>query len=205
MKSIPEVARAGRRVYERHRAIPHAVPENLTHDLCWVHGDGEEVLRALCQADEALRAGEGHGAESTFEPKSYSSPTRQGTRTWATDRARIGPFHLVRIRRRAASRVAAFRMARIRGSLDSARPVITIAVSASSGPSTFVDAVIDTGFTGFVQLPARTAQELGLTPRATSETRMLTVGLTPSRWPGVRSPLRTREPGGVRSHPAEQR
>ena len=63
-------------------------------------------------------------------------------------------------------------MARIRGSLDSAHcPVITIAVSASSGPSTFVDAVIDTGFTGFVQLPARTAQELGLTPRATSETQ----------------------------------
>ena len=63
-------------------------------------------------------------------------------------------------------------MARIRGSLDSAHcPVISIAVSASSGPSTFVDAVIDTGFTGFVQLPARTAQELGLTPRATSETQ----------------------------------
>jgi predicted aspartyl protease len=63
-------------------------------------------------------------------------------------------------------------MARIRGSLDSTYcPVIPIAVSASSGPSTFVDAVIDTGFTGFVQLPARAARELSLTPRATSETR----------------------------------
>lgn len=63
-------------------------------------------------------------------------------------------------------------MARIRGSLDRARcPVLTIAVSAPSGPSTFVDAVIDTGFTGFVQLPARAARELGLTARAASETQ----------------------------------
>jgi predicted aspartyl protease len=45
-----------------------------------------------------------------------------------------------------------------------------IAVSASSGPSTFFDAVIDTGFTGFAQLPTPVAQELGLTPRTASET-----------------------------------
>jgi len=63
-------------------------------------------------------------------------------------------------------------MAQIRGSLDSAHcPVVAIAVSASSGPSTFVDAVIDTGFTGFVQLPARAARNLGLTSRAISQTQ----------------------------------
>jgi predicted aspartyl protease len=63
-------------------------------------------------------------------------------------------------------------MATLRGSLDSSRsPVVTIAVSAPSGPSKFFDAVIDTGFTGFVQLPEPSAQELGLTPRAASETQ----------------------------------
>jgi len=61
-------------------------------------------------------------------------------------------------------------MATIRGSLDSSRsPVVTIAVSAPSGPSTSFDAVIDTGFTGFVQVPEPHAQELGLTPRTASE------------------------------------
>jgi len=63
-------------------------------------------------------------------------------------------------------------MATLRGSLDSSRsPVVTIAVSAPSGPSTFFDAVIDTGFTGFVQVPELRAQELGLTPRTASETQ----------------------------------
>ncbi|PYN24484.1 MAG: hypothetical protein DMD99_10805, partial [Candidatus Rokuibacteriota bacterium] len=61
-------------------------------------------------------------------------------------------------------------MATIRRSLDSSRsPVVTIAVSAPSGPSTSFDAVIDTGFTGFVQVPEPHAQELGLTPRTASE------------------------------------
>ena len=63
-------------------------------------------------------------------------------------------------------------MATLRGSLDSSHsPVVTFAVSAPAGPPTFFDAVIDTGFTGFVQLPESRAQELGLTPRTTSETQ----------------------------------
>jgi clan AA aspartic protease len=63
-------------------------------------------------------------------------------------------------------------MAALRGSLDDHySPVVTIAVSAPSGPSEFVDALIDTGFTGFIQLPERRARELGLTPRAVSETQ----------------------------------
>jgi predicted aspartyl protease len=63
-------------------------------------------------------------------------------------------------------------MTTLRGSLDNSRsPVVTIAVSAPSGPSTFFDAVIDTGFTGFVQLPEPRAQELGLIPRTASETQ----------------------------------
>jgi len=48
-------------------------------------------------------------------------------------------------------------MATLRGSLDSSHtPFVTIAVSAPSGPSRFFDAVIDTGFTGFLQLPILT-------------------------------------------------
>jgi predicted aspartyl protease len=63
-------------------------------------------------------------------------------------------------------------MATLRGSLDSASsPVVTVAVSAPSGLSRFFDAVIDTGFTGFVQLPEPRARELGLTPRTASETQ----------------------------------
>ena len=63
-------------------------------------------------------------------------------------------------------------MATPRGSLDSSHsPVVRIAVSASSRQSEFVNALIDTGFTGFVQLPERRARELGLTPQATSETQ----------------------------------
>jgi hypothetical protein len=48
-------------------------------------------------------------------------------------------------------------------------PLVAIAVSSPSGPSHLVDALIDTGFTGFVQLPERRARELGLTRRAVSE------------------------------------
>ena len=63
-------------------------------------------------------------------------------------------------------------MTTLRGSLDSNRsPVVTITVSAPSGPSKFFDAIIDTGFTGFVQLPEPRAQELGLIPRTASETQ----------------------------------
>jgi len=61
-------------------------------------------------------------------------------------------------------------MPTLHGSLDSSHcPTIAIAVSASDRPSEFFDALIDTGFTGFVQLPVRRARELGLTPRAASE------------------------------------
>jgi clan AA aspartic protease len=61
-------------------------------------------------------------------------------------------------------------MASIRGLLDSDRtPVVTIAVASASGLSTFVDAVIDTGFTGMLQVPTPIAQELGLAPRTASE------------------------------------
>ena len=63
-------------------------------------------------------------------------------------------------------------MATIRGSLDSTRcPVVPIGVSAPPAPSRPFEAVIDTGFTGFVQLPEPRAQELGLAPRTTSETQ----------------------------------
>ena len=63
-------------------------------------------------------------------------------------------------------------MATVRGSLDSSHtPFVTIAVSAPSGPSRFFDAVIDAGFTGFLQLPSRVARDLALIPRASSETQ----------------------------------
>ncbi len=63
-------------------------------------------------------------------------------------------------------------MASIRGSLDNDHTtVVTIAVASTSGPSTFVDAVIDTGFTGFVQVPVLLAQGVGLTPRTVTETQ----------------------------------
>jgi len=63
-------------------------------------------------------------------------------------------------------------MSTLRGSLDSSdTPFVTIAVSAPSGPSQFIDAVIDTGFTGFLQVPAGTARELALTPLGLSETQ----------------------------------
>ena len=61
-------------------------------------------------------------------------------------------------------------MPTLHGSLDSSHsPLVTIAVSSPAGPSHFVDALIDTGFTGFVQLPERRARELGLRRRAVSE------------------------------------
>ena len=63
-------------------------------------------------------------------------------------------------------------MASIRGSVDSDHtPLVTVAVASTSGPSTFVDAVIDTGFTGFAQIPAPLARELGLTARTATETQ----------------------------------
>jgi len=63
-------------------------------------------------------------------------------------------------------------MASIRGSFDSDHtPVVPIAVASTSGPSTFVDAIIDTGFTGFVQVPVPFAQQVGLTPRTITETQ----------------------------------
>jgi predicted aspartyl protease len=61
-------------------------------------------------------------------------------------------------------------VAALRGSLDSTHsPVVTITVSVPRGPSSFFDAIIDIGFTGFVQLPERHARRLGLTPRIASE------------------------------------
>ena len=63
-------------------------------------------------------------------------------------------------------------MASIRGSLDSDHtPVVLIAVAPTFGLSTFVDAVIDTGFTGFVQIPASLARQIGLTPLTATETQ----------------------------------
>ena len=79
-------------------------------------------------------------------------------------------------------------MATLRGSLDSNHsPLVTIAVSAPSGPSHFVDALIDTGFTGFVQLPERRARELGLTLRAVSEAQYADgrTGTIPLAWAKV--------------------
>ena len=63
-------------------------------------------------------------------------------------------------------------MASIRGVFDNDHtPLVPIAVASTSGPSLFVDAVIDTGFSGFVQIPAAVAHELGLSPRITTETQ----------------------------------
>jgi clan AA aspartic protease len=79
-------------------------------------------------------------------------------------------------------------MATLYGSLDSSHsPLVTIAVSAPSGPSHFVDALIDTGFTGFVQLPERRARELGLTLRAVSEAQYADgrTGTIPLAWAKV--------------------
>jgi clan AA aspartic protease len=79
-------------------------------------------------------------------------------------------------------------MATLRGSLDSSSsPVVAIAVSAPLGPSQFVDTVIDTGFTGFVQLPEQHARALGLTPRAVSEVQYADgrTGIIPLAWAKV--------------------
>jgi predicted aspartyl protease len=79
-------------------------------------------------------------------------------------------------------------MATLHGSLDSSHsPLVTIAVSAPSGPSHFVDALIDTGFTGFVQLPERHARDLGLTLRAVSEAQYADgrTGTIPLAWAKV--------------------
>jgi predicted aspartyl protease len=76
-------------------------------------------------------------------------------------------------------------MATIRGSLDSSRcPVVTVGVSAPSNPSRPFEAVVDTGFTGFVQLPESRAQELGLAPRTTSETQYADgrIDIVPLAW-----------------------
>src|SRR5262245_9395220 len=63
-------------------------------------------------------------------------------------------------------------MASIRGSFArDDTPVIQIAVASTSGPSTFVDAIIDTGFTGFLQVPAPLAHRIGLIPQTTTETQ----------------------------------
>ena len=79
-------------------------------------------------------------------------------------------------------------MATLRGSLDSSdSPFVTIAVSAPSEPSQFVDALIDTGFTGFVQLPERRARELGLPLRAVSKAQYADgrIGTIPLAWAKV--------------------
>ena len=79
-------------------------------------------------------------------------------------------------------------MATLRGSLDSSdSPIVTIAVSAPSEPSQFVDALIDTGFTGFVQLPERRARELGLPLRAVSKAQYADgrIGTIPLAWAKV--------------------
>lgn len=61
-------------------------------------------------------------------------------------------------------------MASIRGSFGSDHtPFVPIAISSTPGLSTSVDAVVDTGFTGFVQLPAALAQRLSLMPRTAAE------------------------------------
>ena len=57
-------------------------------------------------------------------------------------------------------------MATLHGSLDSSHsPFVTIAVSVPSGPSHFVDALIDTGFSGDIVVPA-TKELLQSTPGA---------------------------------------
>jgi clan AA aspartic protease len=79
-------------------------------------------------------------------------------------------------------------MATLYGSLDNSRSAfITIAVSAPSGASHFVDALIDTGFTGFVQLPERHARALGLTLGAVSEVEYADgrTGTIPLAWARV--------------------
>jgi len=79
-------------------------------------------------------------------------------------------------------------MATLRGSLDSNHsPLVTIAVSAPSGPSHFADALVDTGFTGFVQLPERRTRELGLAPQAVSEAQYADgrTGTIPLAWARV--------------------
>jgi predicted aspartyl protease len=76
-------------------------------------------------------------------------------------------------------------MATIRGSLDNSRcPVVAIGVSAPPSPSRSFEAVLDTGFTGFVQLPETRAQELGLAPRTTSETQYADgrIDIVPLAW-----------------------
>ena len=57
----------------------------------------------------------------------------------------------------------------IEGAVNAAyEPVITLAVYGPSGETTEIEAVIDTGFTGFLTVPPALAAELGLTLEGTS-------------------------------------
>ena len=47
-------------------------------------------------------------------------------------------------------------------------PVVTLAIHGPSGQASEIEAVIDTGFTGFLTLTPALAQELGLTLEGTS-------------------------------------
>jgi len=58
---------------------------------------------------------------------------------------------------------------------DAYEAVISLTVQDPSGQATEVDAVIDTGFTGFLSLPSALAAELGL-PFLTNESAMLADG-----------------------------
>ncbi len=66
-------------------------------------------------------------------------------------------------------------MAKVVGRLDrSGSAVVAVSLSGSTGalpPKTF-EAVVDTGFTGFVQMPTDEANALGLQPIATSDVEL---------------------------------
>ena len=54
----------------------------------------------------------------------------------------------------------------IEGAVNAAyEPVVTLAIHGPSGETTEIEAVVDTGFTGFLTVPPALAAELGLTLR----------------------------------------
>jgi hypothetical protein len=81
-------------------------------------------------------------------------------------------------------------MATLYGSLDrSYSPVVTIAVSTSVGPSHFVDAVIDTGFTGLSNYQSNELGPLASDREPCLKSSTRTDAPVPSRWHGRRSQL----------------
>ena len=80
--------------------------------------------------------------------------------------------------------------------------VISVTVRGPSGQSRQVDAVIDTGFTGFLSLPSALATELGL-PFLTNESALFADGSIVTFSVHEATTLWDGQPRRVYAHPAE--